>query len=373
MKTGFGWIGLLALLAGCGATQPGATETPDKLSEEVPPDLKADPIHLRATRDKERLAIEAYDATGLFNQAAKKLRQGQCDQAIEMYRQLVDEFPTSRFAAPSLYNSGLCGEQLKQFHAAAGDYLNLIRTYPDARDITDALFRLGGTYEQLEAWEDARETFDILLAQRTDLEGIERIEAMVRKGASLMQLSRRREAKLILEEAALIFRAGRDIPPSTSTYYLGMAQFKIGEIVQFDMSEAPLPADETLIQAALEHKCQLLLDAQQAYTKAIKVAHPHWAAAAAYRIGNLYHRLWDDMVTAPAPTDLNNEERDVYAEVLKNRIHVLLTKAVRQWERTLKMARRLNLSNDWITQTEAELVEVRAKLASGNPPLNTTR
>ncbi|MCP4196850.1 MAG: hypothetical protein GY762_06825 [Proteobacteria bacterium] len=133
------------------------------------------------------------------------------------------------------------------------------------------------------------------------------------------------------------------------------------------MSEATLPADEALLGPALERKCQLLLDGQNEYTKTIRIAHPYWAAAAAYRIGNLYHILWEDMVSAPVPRDLNEEEQAIYSDLLKDRIQVLLTKATRQWKRTLKMARRLNLSNDWIEQTSRELEVVRQKMLTSDP------
>ncbi|MCP4599351.1 MAG: tetratricopeptide repeat protein [Proteobacteria bacterium] len=325
--------------------------------------VRLDPIHVRATGEEERLAIDAYDAAGLFERAAKYLRKGHCDEAVAMYKQLIEEFPDSNFGAPSLYNSGLCNEQLEHYQEAAGNYLSMIENYPDSRDKTDALFRLAGTYEKLEAWDNASVIFDTLLTEREDLEGIERIEALARKGSSLVHFRRWDEAQLTLDEAVGLFRTGKGISPSASTFYYAMARFKIGEIAHAEMREAKLPTDEALLEPALERKCKLLLDAQKEYTKTIRIAHPHWAAAAAYRIGNLYRNLWDDMITGPRPPDLDEEARDVYTEILKERIRVLLKKAVVQWERTLKMARRLNLNNEWIDRTTEELKEIREILA----------
>ncbi len=356
------WLAVISVAVCCGPKPPALNSpTQDKDNEAVSP-IRLDPIHIRAVRDKERLAIDAYDAAGLFERAAQHLRKGQCNEAVSMYKQLNDEFPESGFGAPSLYNSGLCNEQLEQYQAAANDYLTLINNYPDSRDVTDAMFRLAGAYEKLEAWDKAAMVFDRLLTERNDLEGIERIEALARKGSSLIKIKKTDKARLALEEAVQLFRIGRGISPSASTFYHAMARFKIGEIVHAEMSEAELPADEESLEPALERKCRLLLEAQNEYTKTIKIAHPHWAAAAAYRIGNLYRSLWDDMVEGPPPEDLDEEAKEVYIEVLKERIRVLLKKAVVQWERTLKMARRLNLSNEWIEQTTKELAEVRAIL-----------
>ncbi len=338
------------------ATQGGDPEQP----------LRLDPIHVHAVRDQERLAIEAYDAAGLFERAAAQLRKGQCGDAVTMYEQLVREFPESDFAAPALYNSGLCNEQLEQYQAAASDYLELIEDYPDSRDVTDALFRLAGAYEKLEAWNDAARVLGRLINDREDLEGIEKIEALARQGSSLIPLGKVDEARFALDEAVRLFRTGSGVSPSASTFHYAMARFKIGEIVQTEMRAVELPADEAALEPALERKCQLLLDAQTEYTRAIKIGHPHWAAAAAYRIGNLYRSLWDDMVATPAPADLDEDAKRLYKDVLKERIRVLLRKAVVQWERTLKMARRLNMDNDWVDRTTEELREIREILTLEN-------
>ncbi len=349
------------LILGCGASPPTGNASDNSLRKREKELLEVDPIHFLAVRDKERLAIEAYDAAGLFDQAAKHLRKGQCDEAVLMYKRLIVEFAKTDFAAPSLYNSGLCNEQLGRYQQAAGDYRKLIEDYPDSRDITDAMFRLVSAFENLEAWDDGVKILNMLLHERDDLEGIERVEALARIGSSLIQLGKRDDAKPLLEEAAQLFRTGR-VSPSSSTFYYAMAQFKIGEIIHAEMREAKLPPNEKQLQPALEHKCQLLLNAQLEYTRAIRIAHPHWAAAASFRIGNLYRNLWNDMIQAPVPKDLDEEASKIYKDILKKRIRVLLGKAVIQWERTLKMARRLNLSNEWIEQTTKELKEVRTIL-----------
>ena len=350
-----------ALGCGAGKSRPASPVSQNDKGEDDA--LQLPPIRLRAVEDGPHLSIEAYDAAGLFETAARNLRRGECDLAVDTYRRLVAEFPDSRFASPSLYNSGLCNEQLGRFDEAAGDYTLLVERYPESRDVTDALFRLAGAYEKLESWDEAVKALGKLLDSGDELEGIERIEALVRQGSSLIELDRLDEARMPLDEAVRLFRTGSGVSPSTSTFYYGMARFKLGEITQRRMRSVTLPRDEALLETELEKKCRLLLDAQNEYTQTIRIAHPHWAAAAAYRIGNLYRSLWDDMVAAPVPDDLSDEQKEIYSQVLKDRIAVLLKKAVVQWERTLKMARRLSLDNEWIDKTTMELLEIRQILA----------
>jgi tetratricopeptide (TPR) repeat protein len=338
------------LAAACGGSQaPG-------------PVIVLDPIHVRATRDEERLVVDAYDASGLFDRAAAKLRAGRCDEAVGIYRQLVSEFKDSRLAAASLYNAGLCEEQLGRFENAAASYEELVASYPDSRDVNDALFRAGGAYEKLEAWDKAAAAFDRLLVERKDLSGIDRVEALARKGSALLELGRRSEARLALEDATTLYRSGRGISATAPVFHFAMAEFKLGQILHDEMREVLLPAEESAIEPALEHKCDLLLAAQSTYSKAIEAGHPHWAAAAAYRIGALYRDLWEDLLAAPVPPGLDAEAQEIFREVLRGRIRVLLRKAVAQWERTLKMAVRLGLDNEWVDRTNLDLSAIRAAL-----------
>lgn len=352
-------------LSACAARHVGTDgKTPADIQRQEP--TKLDPMRVKAQQQGGRLEIDAYDAQRLFDRAAAQLRLGNCDEAVVIYTKLAQEFPESRFVSPSLYNSGLCNEQLERFDKAAAAYETLIANFPGSNDVTDALFKLAGIYEKAGRLDDAEATYERILEQRKDLEGVERVEALARKGAVLIGLGRPDEAVAALDQAVHIFRTGQGISPSDSRFYYGMAQFYRGEIIRDRMHAVVLPQAEDEIEPALEHKCQLLLDAQFEYTRTIKVAHPHWAAAAAYRIGNLYRTLWDDILGTPPPTDLTDEEKEIYLEVLRDKLRVLLEKAVKQWERTLKMARRLNLDNEWVDKTTLELEEIRALLLDKN-------
>ena len=354
---------LIAVLSACRTSprKPPKSPEPKPLTDPV----RLEPFVIRAMpdpRDNARMAIESYDAGDLFGRASAAYREEMYKEAAKRFIQVADEFSGSKYAPPALYNAGLAMERQNDFQNAATLYERLIETYPDAADITDALFRLTGAYEALEMWPKADQALNKLLTERTDLEPLERVESLARRGATLIQLEKTLDAKENLLKAVALFRNGSNISPTASTYFYAMARFKLGEIIEADMHNVILPSDEAAMGDALEEKCQLLLDAQSAYTEAIRIAHPHWAAAAAYRIGNLYRVLWGDMMSAPPPDDLNEEEKEIYHEVLGKRIRVLLTKAVRQWERVLTMADRLALNNEWVVKTKADLEEIRTLL-----------
>ena len=75
--------------------------------------------------------------------------------------------------------------------------------------------------------------------------------------------------------------------------------------------------------------------------------------------------------TADPPADLDEEAREIYLDILRERVRVLLEKAVLQWERTLKLAIRLGLDNEWIERTTRDLDKIREILvieAAGERP-----
>jgi tetratricopeptide (TPR) repeat protein len=324
--------------------------------------IRLDPIHVAASGDGERLIVDSYDARELFVRASAAFRAESFGDAAKLYARLLAEFPGSELVEPALYNQGLCYDALRRFQDAATAYSALVERFPESEDLEDALFRLAGSYEALESFDDAVEALQALLA-RPELGGIERVEALARKGSALIQVGRPRDARVALEEATRLYRQGRGVSPSDSVFYYSMAQFKLGEIVHDEMRAVELPADEARLAGKLEAKARLLLEAQRLYTKVIRIGHAHWAAAAAYRIGALYHHLWKDILAAPPPPELNAEERGIYFEILHDRTRVLLRKAVVQWERTLKLARRLGLDNEWIDSTTRDLEEIRKVLA----------
>ncbi|MCK9459883.1 MAG: tetratricopeptide repeat protein [Proteobacteria bacterium] len=351
MRPGTRAVVLFASLLGAGPSACGAHREVTRL----------DPVHVTAARDGERVTVDAYDARELFVRASAALRAESYEEATRLYAALLAEFPESELVAPALYNQGLCYDALGRFRDAATSYGALVERFPGSEDAADALFRLAGSYEALEAWDDAVGALDLLVA-RQELSGIERVEALARRGSALIQVGRAGDARISLEEAVRLYRQGRGVSPSDSVFHYSMAQFKLGEIVHNEMRAIELPEDEALLEARLEAKAKLLLEAQRLYTKVIRIGHPHWAAAAAYRIGALYHHLWKDILDAPPPPGLDAEAQGIYFDILHERTRVLLKKAVVQWERTLKLARRLGLDNEWIDSTTRDLAEIRREL-----------
>ncbi len=359
-RAGWALLPAVVIIAACGHAPPRRLS-----ADEAGPDdpiVTLDPIRVSAAERDGKLELDAYDAGELFHRAGIELRAGRCEAAVDLYRRLEHEFPDAGEILPALYNAGLCLDRLGRHREAAEAYRSAVERAPESRDAADALFRSGASLEKCEEWAGAAETYGRLLS-RDDLRGIERVEALSLEGAALRRGGDVASARLALEEASRTYRLGHGISPSDPVFHYSRAEFELAEIMHDEMRAVELPPDENVLEERLESKARLLLESQRLYTRVIRIGDPHWAAAAAYRIGALYHHLRVDILAAEPPPGLSAEEREIYLGILRDRTRVLLHKAVRQWERTLGLAGRLGLDNEWIARTAGDLERIREVLA----------
>ena len=327
-----------------------------------PTDATLPEIHVVALKAPTGSTIDAYDAATLFERGNKFLEKGEVMAAIEQFRRIEAEFPESPYLEPALYNLGICLDQTGQYDAAVKTYQKLLTAFPKSDDVKNILFRLADSLETLGKWAALIDTLDTLSSKESLLTPIDNVEIRAKKGAALMEINQPGLARTELAHAIRIFTKEKGVSPTAPDYYYSMAQFKLAELTHAEMRAVMLPTDDATLGDILEKKCQLLLDAQYLYTQVIRIGNPHWSAAAAYRTGALYHHLWEDMLAAPAPANLSDEEQEVYMEVLRKRIKILLKKAVKQWRRTMTFAARLNLDNAWVLRTQQDLKEIEAVL-----------
>jgi len=322
-----------------------------------------DPVRIQAHRDDAgELRLEAYDAQSLFTAANQALSQNRCDRAVPLYDRIANEFPESRWFSASLYNAGLCLEELHRDAQAIERYTRLQARLPDSPDIKDSLFRAGGCLERLERWADASANFERLLA-RQDLSGDERMEAMVRRGTAIFEQGDLDRTDALMREAILFYRHGSGAEePIQTDYFMAQAQYMLGEVLRERMEAIRFSPSEAAMRIELEQKSQYLLDAQAAYILAIRVTNPHWAAAAGYRIGMLFSTLYDHIMAAPVPPELDAEQREIYFDELRRQIRPLVDKALRVWTRTMEMGTRTGLGqqHEWVRRAEHEMTRLRA-------------
>ncbi|RYZ01045.1 MAG: hypothetical protein EOO73_36700 [Myxococcales bacterium] len=203
-----------------------------------------------------------------------------------------------------------------------------------------------------------------LLKQPEQLGDFERIAVMSARALSLLERGEEQQASYFIEkardvvEARQLDAAGRVPRDLAQLYYaLGESRRLKAERVVFE----PMPSN---FGAVLEERCQLLLDAQSAYSDSMRAYDSHWSAMAGYRTAELYQRLHRDLlVVKPPPSADTERKRQLFEGAVRTRYAVLLTKAKGMAQHTLAMAERTGESSEWVERTREALKSIDQGIA----------
>lgn len=285
------------------------------------------------------------------------------NKAANYFERLVDSFPGSEKRLPAAYDAGLARQKMGD-HAAAKARFELVIAADTANgevgsDGLDALQRVAECEYSLGQFSEAAATLARLIA-RADLPLARRADVATQRGVCLWKAHRLGEGEDQLRAALALYKSGDALDGSAS-----QAQFYLAETFRTYFEELtlnPSAASEKELTDQLESKAQMLLSAQGHYLRCIRLGDPEWATASGFRIGELFEHFHAAMVDAPVPKDLDAEQQDAYRAELKQRVRVLVTKAIEAYEKTLAAAERVNATNPFIEKTRASLERLKAFL-----------
>ena len=139
-------------------------------------------------------------------------------------------------------------------------------------------------------------------------------------------------------------------------FALGEVRRAEGEALVF----TPMPDD---FGAVLERRCQRLLDAQMAYSDAMRARDAHWSAMAGYRVGQLYQQLHRDVMHIAPPVQAKTlRQKQLFEGAMRLRYRVLLEKGLTMMSGTLKMAERTGESSAWVGRAREARQELELAL-----------
>jgi tetratricopeptide (TPR) repeat protein len=209
---------------------------------------------------------------------------------------------------------------------------------------------------------EARSLLDALAA-RGDLGPVERTRALTQRGVIELEDGELDRAERSLQLALSTAESDRYYP-AKARFYLGEVSRSRFEAVQLDPSQA----DGDALASRLEQKSALLLAAQDRYLMTIAGGgDATWAVAAGARVGELYEELHRELLDAPLPPGLDDEGAAAYREALRERLRVLVAKAIQAYQETLAVARRAGVESDFVPRVEAGLERMRRVLDESEP------
>jgi tetratricopeptide (TPR) repeat protein len=346
---------LLTLLAGCAHTTA---------SKPVGTRIEMEPLHFEAHDGK----VEIADPAALFERAGAQFNEKDFAGAANSYDELVRKYPDSRFVVPSLYNAALSLENAGDFDAASERYRTLIARGTPPTDVLDAQFRLGALHASRNNWAAAAQVYvDIL--DRKDLTASDRVEAMARRGVAQFNLKDLVAAERTLREQQALVKKIGDSERLDTDYFVAEAAYYLAEVTHEQYRLLPVRLPEKRMYEDLEAKARMLKLAQVRYLDCMRVNNAEWTTAAGYQFALLYRELYDDLVGAPVPSQLNGEAREVYLEEVKKKVRPLLEHAIHFHERNVMAGQFAGLSQgDWVRKSNEQLEQLRRLLLPGAAP-----
>lgn len=359
-------LGLVGLSVGCSTFSSSDDEVPaEEQDRGVTTEIEVDPVLIRVTEDGDEYTTEHIAAEDVFERAYYDFQARRYDSAAENYQLIIDYFKDSRFYLPALYNGGLAYEELDQWRDAADLFQTIIDDFADADEALNARFRLAKALHELGQYEAVDELLMEVLLQ-DDLDHFDRVEAHVRRGQALLELKEWSDAENSFRS---VLESNRDAVPSDrlddDSRLIVLTHFGIGQANHGRMNEISLLLPPERMREDLDTKADYHQSAQVAYIRALREHHPHWSVAAGYKIGRLYQDFYMDIFTSEIPDDLTEAELAFYFEELRNKIEVLMNRALTVYERNLSFSRRVASSpdaEDWVEATALHLERMRAFL-----------
>lgn len=322
------------------------------------------------TPDKDATAGEAFSTSTTIVTASESLSadelllRGQAHLDAERYTEAAADFrlvsemaahPEERLRA--LFGWGTALDLGGDPEAALGVYSRYVTEERsiDARD--RAQVRVVRLLVYLERYDEARDR-----AAAIDPNGRAPLERVALAAALSLGALERDElpkaeheigrGRMILDQYGFDRASVPPLDVAALYFALGELRRRKAEAILFD----PIPPD---FAAALEQRCQYVLDAQAAYSEAMRSQDAHWSSMSGVRVGHLYQHLHRDLMSMPKPQAAKTREQQrLFEGAIRLRYSILLRKALSMLEATVALLERAGHQSAWQEEAERSLRDI---------------
>jgi tetratricopeptide (TPR) repeat protein len=352
------WI-LLASLVGCVGEGPKSPDDAEHGTAGVVP--PAGP----ASEQLQPIRVVGFTATELvarYEEARALLLEERYEEAAQAFDHLARLAEDPHIASMALYEAGVAHAGRGEHGIALERFEAVLERHRDAPIAKNAQVQVTRLYGYLERWRDLERAATALLA-RADLPLMDKIEGHGAHALALVEQGRIEEARTAVGKAqAIIDREGFG-RSGTPPVQLAQVAFAEGEIRRLQSEQIKLTPVPPNFGAVLEARCQGLLDAQAAYTEAMRSRDAHWSAMAGFRIGQLYQDLHREAMDIPAPEGTNLKQKQLFTGAMRLRYRILLEKGLKMMDGIVRLAERTGEASVWIARAREAKRNLEQSLA----------
>ncbi len=346
-------LGLLVAACGASLTACGARQVRSEGPSEVV--MVLDPTFVLGQGEEARIV----GPRELFREANKALSEGSFNLCARYFDQLWQNLDAMEIVGPALYNAGLCHERMEAWSQATERYERLIALNPASRDGLDALFRLAEVSANAGQWPLVVTRMQEALL-REDLRHLDVMEAHYRLGMAQLATGAFAEAETTFSEGLRRNRVAGSGRLPGGNYFVSGCHYGIALSYHLLFAEIRFRLPESAMQAAMRDKKQLARQANSHYVRTIHQKNHYWSILSGYMVGKLFEDFYYDIISAEIPRDLSEEEVDAYFSSLREELRPLLEQALAAYEKTSAVSERIGFRNDWVKVTDERMQRLRA-------------
>ncbi len=320
-----------------------------------------------------RIVVTPHDTTTLaelFAHARAAAEHADFVTAAAEFDRVVALEPHGELAPEALFLAGEARGLLGDQAGALTRYETVVDRYPDHARVRDAATRAVRLLAYQEQWDWAGHYADRALEHVGELAPLQLV--VVYAGKALQSVSAgddTRAASYVERGRDIVERDGFDLAGRVPSE-LAPLYFALGEVSRLRAERVELEPT-TNFPVLLERRCQLILDAQGAYSDTWRAYDSFWSTLAGFRLAQMYEQLHRDVIAMSPPVTADTDaRRQLYEGGMRLRYAVLLEKAQAMMEHTLAMAERTGERTVWVDRARDSLRYIKEANAAEQASLD---
>jgi cellulose synthase operon protein C len=287
------------------------------------------------------------------------------DERGRHFRALPDDVKeeVKKSLADNLFNAGLWYEGLGNYPKAIASYTRYISDFASRDDVPDIHYNVAQIYERQEDWTRASNFFESYVRDHARrLQPWQVIRAIYRQSHAQGKLGNTREVERLYGD--ILRRYGRlsdeDKRHPMVRRAAAHAAFAAIEADWNAYLEVRLDTtNQRDIQQRLTQKTQLLEALEQKYTAVIEYGAAEWAIASLTRIGLGYQDFARNLLDAPIPPGLTEDQEELYRALLEERAFPLEERAIEFLETAIATSSERMVYNEWTLRAQETMLAFR--------------